>query len=342
MNAAPVSPGLWSWKLGAFAERVAVNDACDQAALALGDGRVAVIDLPDGQARFLDVHRGSALGVVAHPGKGFVSAGDDGRLVRLGPDDTQTELVRNPGVWFEPLVSGQGGAILAVGAGKDALMVDLVSGVVRSLGPHAAAVTGLAVSPAGAVLAVGYAGGVSLWDLDEGGEPATIAWPGGNRAMAFSPDGKYLACANQDRAVHVLDLEAQNVFTLAGLPASATQLAWTGDSRCLLTTGAGAVLLWPVPECFNENPSPLVAAAQEESALVAVAVNPGIPFVAAGFDNGRVVLVETVRLAALDLDHQFAAPVSCLAWSRDGRRLICADEDGDVVALDLAALLASE
>lgn len=342
MNASPLSPGLWRWKLDAFAERAAVSDACDQAALALGDGRVAVVDLPGGQARFVQVHQGSALGVAAHPGQGFVSAGDDGRLVRLGPDDKSTELVRQPGVWLEPLATGQGGAILAVGAGKTVLMADLVSGVVRSLGPHSATVACLAVSPAGGVLAVGYAGGVSLWDLDQGGEPANIAWPGGNRAMAFSPDGKYLACANQDRAVHVLDLDAQNVFTLAGLPASAAQLAWTGDSKFLVTTGAGAVLMWPVPECFSDRPAPLVAAPQEEAALAAVAVNPAIPFLAAGFDNGRVILVETVRLAALDLDHQFAAPVSCLAWSRDGRRLVCADEEGEVVALDLAALLASD
>lgn len=341
MTATPtlISQGLWQWNLGAYPEKACFNPEGGKLAFALGDGRVALISLPDGFAEFTEVHDGSVLSLGAHPVSGFITGGDDGRLCHVAESGEVTEVMNFPGVWLEPAAQSPNHVTMAVGAGKEALVLDLAQGSHCSFGPHPATVSGLAISPAGGILAASHIGGVTLWDLDDPKAPVTIGWKGGNLALAFSPDGKYLACSHQENTVHILDLAAQAVFAISGLPGKSSQLAWTHDSRHLMTTGARAVLCWPVPGCFNETPTPVAFAVQEEAYACAVAANAHIPFAAVGFDDGRILLTELNRFAAFPLDHVPGSPVSTLAWSDTGMHLACGLEDGRALLLDLGAML---
>src|ERR1700682_2093215 len=59
------------------------------------------------------VHEGTCLGLAADPAGGFLSGGDDGRLVHLNVDGTSEVLVDSPGdrIDFVGARSGRGGAL---------------------------------------------------------------------------------------------------------------------------------------------------------------------------------------------------------------------------------------
>jgi WD40 repeat protein len=310
-------------------------------AFALGDGRIAAIDLPGGEPRFIPVHRGSCLSLAAHPAGGFISGGDDGLLAYTAPGGTVDEITRAKGQWLEHMTCAADGSTLAVSAGKEVIVLDLAAGSLATLGPHPAQVSGLALSPAGGVLAATHVGGITLWDMDQAGEPVHLELRGLNLAPAFSPGGEYLACGHQENAVNIIDLASRNVFGLSGLPAKPGSLAWSHDGRFLLHSGTKAVICWPVPDCFKENPAPVAFSVREESRMCALDANPRIPFAACGFDDGTVLLAELKRFAAFPLDIEPGYPVSALAWSALGLHLACGLEDGRAVLLDLGEMLAA-
>ncbi|WP_243361949.1 WD40 repeat domain-containing protein [Fundidesulfovibrio terrae] len=339
--AAPVtiSPGLTQWELQAYVEQAAFSSGADKLALALGDGRIALIDIPGGEASFVKVHQGSCLGIAAHPAGGFLSGGDDGLLAYTSLDGTVSEVTRAKGQWLEHMAASRDGRTLAVAAGREVILLNLEVGSLANYGPHAGTVSGLALSPAGGVLAVTHTGGVTLWDLDSQGEPIKLDLRGMNLAPAFSPDGSYLAMGHQENAVHIIDLESRKVFGLAGLPAKPGRLDWSHDGRHLLHTGTKAVICWPVPECFQENPAPVAFSVQEEARMSALAANPRIPFAGAGFSDGTVLLAELKRFAAYPLEIVPGSPVSALCWSAQGLHMACGMEDGRAVLLDLGEML---
>jgi len=335
-----LSRGLWQWQAGAYAERVAFSADGRFLAVALGDGRLGVAELPSGEMRFVPVHRGSCLCVAAHPAGGWITGGDDGLLAYTGPQGDSQEIARVAGAWIEHLAASRAGDMLAASAGKNALALDLHVGSLATLGPHPGQISGLSVSPAGGVLAASYAGGFSLWDLVEAREPTRLDLQGLNIAPSFSPDGAFLALGHQENAVHIVDLGSRKVFQLGGLPAKPGRLAWSHDGGLLLHTGSKAVLCWPVPGCFEPDPTPVAFAVREEARMVALDANPRIPFAACGFGDGTVLLAELKRFAAYPLDLDPLAPPTSVVWSAQGLHLACAFEDGRVALLDLRAFLA--
>src|SRR6185436_11163435 len=77
------------------------------AAFALGDGRVRLLpadinaaETPAGEP----LHNGVVLALVGDPaGDGFVSGGDDGKLLRIAADGTASEIASHKGKWVEHL-----------------------------------------------------------------------------------------------------------------------------------------------------------------------------------------------------------------------------------------------
>ncbi len=343
MDASPVEvmDGLWQWELEAFPEQAAFSADSASMAFALGDGRIASLDLEDGSVLAWQAHEGSCLCLAAHPLGGWISGGDDGRAVFSSPGGECTMLHQEPGVWAEHLSASRDGTLMAMSLGKKALVLDLAAGSTAVYGPARAAISGLCVSPAGGALAATGVGGVTLWDMEEQREPIELDLRGLNLSPAFSPDGSYLACGHQENTVHVLDLSSRKVFALSGLPAKPGKLAWSHDGGLVLHTGTKAVICWPVPRCFDGNPQPIAFAVQEDARMCALAANPRISFAACGFTDGTLLLAELKRFAAFPVPLDLGSPVSALAWSASGMHLSIAFEDGRVALLDLARMLSN-
>ena len=126
-------------------------------AFALGDGRVRLLpaDVKAAEGAAPDpVHSGAVLSLIADPiGDGFLSGGDDGRLLRIAPDGSATEVANQKGKWIDKLAAHRSNGAFAASVGKMALVVDK-AGEVREFGPHQSTVAAIDFSKDGSRIAM--------------------------------------------------------------------------------------------------------------------------------------------------------------------------------------------
>ena len=151
------------------------------AGFALGDGRVRLLpaDIKAAETPAADpVHSGVALSLVGDPaGDGFVSGGDDGRLLRIAGDGTAGEITNQKGKWFEHLAAHRPTGALAASAARTAYVVK--GGEVKEFGPHESTVAGIDFSKDGSRIATAHYGGITVWSIGQVTlPPRKFGWAG--------------------------------------------------------------------------------------------------------------------------------------------------------------------
>src|SRR5262249_40347589 len=99
-------------------------------------------------------------------------------------------------------------------------------------------------------LAVAAADEVKVWDAATGREALTLrGHTAGVTGVAFSPDGRRLTSAADDRVVKLWDTATgQEVLTLRGHTGVASSVAFSPDGRRLATASRdGTVRVWDAP-----------------------------------------------------------------------------------------------
>ncbi|HEV7546234.1 MAG TPA: WD40 repeat domain-containing protein, partial [Reyranella sp.] len=209
-----------AWRQTLPPSRAIAADAPAAACAFSRDGTTAAFALGDGSVRLLPadiaaaapdaappLHGGAVLALVGDPaGDGFISGGDDGRLLRIGPDGAATELANHKGKWIEHLAAHRATGAVAASIGKSALVVK--DGEVREFGPHPSTVADLDFSKDGSRIACAHYGGVTVWSIGPAPQSATLpprrfAWRGSHVALRWSTDGKFIATGTQENDIHV-------------------------------------------------------------------------------------------------------------------------------------------
>src|SRR5206468_806742 len=100
------------------------------------------------------------------------------------------------------------------------------------------------VSPGGRLLVLSGDGELYLWDLRTGRQLARR--PGVAGPVAFSPDGKSLACAS-NRAIYWMDLDTLKIARVSRQETRiANAVAFSPDGRRLAVGGEHSIRLWDV------------------------------------------------------------------------------------------------
>ncbi|MGZ3342078.1 MAG: WD40 repeat domain-containing protein, partial [Reyranella sp.] len=230
------------------------------AAFALGDGRVRLLpaDINAAETPAGDpLHGGAVLALVGDPaGDGFVSGGDDGRLLRIAGDGTATELANQKGKWFEHLAAHRATGAIAASAGKSAFVVK--GGEVREFGPHPSTVADLDFSKDGSRIACAHYGGVTVWSIGQVTlPPRRFAWRGSHVALRWSTDGKFIATGTQENDIHVWRMAQATDMLMQGYPAKVKSLSWTADARFLYTSAQPVFTAWSFAGKGPEGKPPL-------------------------------------------------------------------------------------
>ena len=161
----------------------------------------------------------------------------------------------------------------------------------------------------------------------------SIANRGPTNAMALSPDGRLVACAQTTGVVRLYEAQSLRlVALLTGHEAEVGTLAWSPDSRQLAVGITGKeekhIRIWS----SDGTPGVRLRRKRKEDhdyRSPRIAWNPDSTSIAAGYWNGQIVLWKPDGTAGPTLEAH-DGPVNCLAWSPDGQRLASGGPKGKI------------
>jgi WD40 repeat protein len=325
-----------SWRADAAVVAAVFDRAGKQAAFALGDGTVRLVE-PGGEPRIVEAHQGAVLALVADAGKaGFLSGGDDGRLMRIAADGTATALQIFKGKWLDQLAASEAGGI-AVGVGREVVLLN-AKGERQGEGfPHPSTVAGVAFDPKGRRIAAAHYGGVSLWWVKaEGQKPKLLPWRGSHVLVSWSPDGAYVMSATQENDLHGWRLQDSGDLRMSGYPTKVRSLAWSTRPSYLASSGADQIVCWPFAGAGPSGKPPLEFAGRGGALIAVVAAHPKGDWIAAGYEDGAVAVGRISEKRAKLALPPTEARAAALAWSADGRFIAAGDEAGGMRLIPFA------
>lgn len=311
-------------------------------AAALGDGSVRFVPATESRSETTAQPHSEDSAVLTMAvdldGAGVVTGGDDGRVMRTGSGGETSLLAEFPGRQVDVLAVSAVAGLRAAAAGREVRLVDRTGNTVAATDDHPSTVTGLAFNPKGKRLAVAHYGGVNLrWisKLDQG--PLRLPWRGSHIGVTWSPDGTVVISAMQECELHGWRLTDGQHFAMAGYAAKARSLDWLARPMTLVTSGGDCVTAWSFTGKGPMGKPPIEVGRGLGRLVTRVAVHPKSRIVAAGFDEGQVIVCalggedQVVRLRWPDRQS-----VTALAWSRDGKRLAAGTNGGGISIYDLS------
>jgi WD40 repeat protein len=266
--------------------------------------------------------------VAAACGHKLLVGGEDGIVYSVSDSGDISAHTPSLNKWIEHVCIGPDGKII-VAAGK-VVVLFAADGTEIHRWQFDGAVTGVAVDAKGKRLAVSHYNGVSLWWINApAGARVALDWKGSHTSVAWSPDGKFVVTAMQELALHGWRVADKANMRMAGYPAKTKSMAWTQKGKYLATSGAAPVVCWP----FSAKDGPMGKAPFElpppgAALCTVVAAHPAKDMVAAGYEDGSVVLFRMEDRADLTLADATGAAVACMAFSLDGKIIAFAREDG--------------
>jgi WD40 repeat protein len=226
------------------------------------------------------------------------------------------------GVAFEP----RGKRIAAAAESGSFLLCDIESCRFELSPPSGQVLYCVAFHPDGTQLAVGDRGGkTALIPLDAMDQPIPLeAGTGAIYAVAFAPDGRYIAYAGQDSIVRLRDLRSHAVFSLKGHFGAVKALAFSGDGHLLASASHdGTARLWKVA-----SRKLLRTFYSGYHWLTSIAFNADATLLATGGTNHQATIWDVSRNQPwLSLVGHTDA-VRAVAFSPDGKRVATASSDG--------------
>jgi len=327
--------------LDAFVVACAFDRAGATAAFALGDGTVRLVRLPDRENwESVAVHDGATLGLAADATPtGFVTGGDDGRFRRISADGALSEIGSFGMKWVEHVATfagEKGKGLLACTVGKHIHLFDQSGAKLKQL-EHPSSVTGLAFDARGKRVGASHYNGASLWFVAaKTDSPRRLEWKGSHIGIAISPDGDYVVTAMQENALHGWRLSDEQHMRMSGYPAKTHSLSFTRAGKWLASSGAESVVLWPFTGGGPMGKGPTELAGGDGVTCTRALCHPTQDMIAAGFDDGLVVLADIATSRVLPLAPAGNGPVSALAWSASGAHLAIGTETGFAALIDLS------
>ncbi len=324
------------WQLGENILSVCFSRDGSVAAASLVDGTVLLIK--DGAEQRVAAHpAGSSLAFCRDVGAdGFLSAGDDGRVVRLRWDCTPEILAEQKGAWIDSLAAHENGTI-AYSTGR---MV-FILGRSEPL-PHPSTVGGIDIHPNGKRLAATHYNGVSLWWLNaKESKPQTLIWKGSHLRCLWHPSGDYIMTSMQENALHGWRMKDLGELRMAGYPGKIHSFDFSQKGKWLVTSGADQIICWPFTGSGPQGKPPMALGVPEGKPVSVVAPHPKDDMTVAGYASGRVVLALFEDRLPIELMPPDNIPVTAIAWSPDGLQLLSAQENGHLCHFTSKSIIAA-
>jgi WD40 repeat protein len=260
-----------------------------------------------------------------------VTTGQDGRA-RLF-DSTATQLAELGGgdEWPEQLAWSPTGERLAVARGRVASIWSQSGECIFETAPQESTITGMGWDRSGSTLALACYGGVQLVDAKSGAPVRRLPWRGSLISLAWSPDGRVIACATQECAVHFWRLTTGKDSEMSGFPSKPRALAWDAEGKSLATGGDAVVSVWSFRGKGPEGKPPQLLTGHQ-ALCTTLAFHPCRPRLASGSDDTTVLVWAPSSGNRPTARASLSETVTSLQWARSGSVLVAADAAGRIEA----------
>lgn len=209
--------------------------------------------------------------------------------------------------------------------------------LLHTLEGHTSAVTAVAFSPDGQVLAsASYDNTIKLWDVATG-KPIKdlVGHEGFVWALAFSADGKILATGSDDKTVRLWELASGKVARiLSGHTGPVEAVAFSPDGGVLATAGDYATIrLWDVATSRE-----IKALAGHSSQVKSASFSPDGKVLASASDDGTVRLWDVATGRAIWApEPDYRRRLKSVSFNPDGSTLAAASSDATIQFWDVAS-----
>ena len=324
--------------VGAHPTFSVVEAAQGRAVIGFGDGSLRALSLSlQGltPAKITGLDAVPLTGALDLGGTGVLVGTDAGSVLRVEGNAVAT-LVSGETEWVNALAVHQEKGLRAFAAGRHAVVLDGNGNTVLRATDHASTVAALAFSADGDWLAAAHYGGVNVWPLAAPGKsPVALEWHGSHTAVSWSPDGKFIVTAMQDKEMHCWRWKDRKSMRMSGYPSKIRALSWTADSRFVAASGADTVTSW---DCSGGGPggkAPLEFGYAYNGTVRQVAAHPSRHLVAGGYSDGTVLIGEIEQETAMIARPASGAPIAALGWTPDGTALVAVDDLGATALMRL-------
>ena len=197
-------------------------------------------------------------------------------------------------------------------------------------------VTAMAVSPDGANWVAGDSEGRLILSTKaaQGVSPRSFHQKGEITALAFSPNGQWVASGSVDASfpLGLLEMKTGGVIKVKAQFAPVSAVAFARDGKTLgVGMQNGSVVTWNFTS--RESPSPITAGGGEKRPISSLAFSPDDRFLAYGRQDGQVVIIDRAS-GQVTLDIRRASAVAALAFSPNGRYLALGQDNGKVTLIE--------
>jgi WD40 repeat protein len=328
-----------SAELGAHITAATFNRAGSHAAFGLGDGTIRMFDHTTWAT--IPAHDGAVLSLAPDiSATAFCAGGDDGFLRRINVDGTTTQIAAFGMKWVDHVATWAGpksAPLLACSAGKNLFLFNAAGEKLRTLA-HPSTVTGIVFDAKGKRIAASHYNGASLWFTGSSSEtPTLLEWKGSHTGVTLHPNGEALVTSMQENALHGWSLPEKKHMRMSGYPAKTESFGFTKSGRWLATGGAESIVLWPF---FGGGPmgkAPMELAGSDGTFVKRIACHPEHEVVAAGFDDGTVVVADTTKEKILPVCGPGRGAVTALCWNPSGSHLALGTANGFAAIVDFSA-----
>lgn len=290
-------------------------------------------------AQILEQFPAHALGVtalVSGQGGRVFSGGQDGKLKAWSSGREKPDFEISPGKGPVQHILYGGGTernILAVAEGKFITFLNTEGRELRPKAELPSTVSGLAWHYQGGILLAASYGGLQVFGVKKGTTQAlkTYDWKGAFWYCAWSPDGKWVAGATQEKAVHIWEAETGEHLHMPGYPGKVKFIGWSRDGQWLVTAAAMDLLLW---DCSGDGPcgrQPKQLMAHGDTIASCALQHQGSLF-ASGDESGRLILWDARQPGEDGLIAAFPgeSEIGATAWSPDDKVLAAGSADGSL------------